>query len=196
MNRYYIIYKPFNVLSQFSSAEGKKNLKDILKVAPDVYPVGRLDYDSEGLLILTNDKKLNARLLDPLNNHEREYWVQVEGTITQEATGKLEEGVTITVDHRDYPTRKCRAMIFTHEPKVPERIPPIRYRKNVSDSWLRLILREGKNRQVRKMTAAIGFPTLRLIRYRIDNITIEGLMPGDQRQMDKEQLYSLLSRTP
>lgn len=175
---YCIIYKPFNVLSQFTSQDGKQTLKDYFDVPKDVYAVGRLDYDSEGLLLLTNDKKLNNQLLNPLHAHERTYWVQVEGTITQQAINLLQQGVDIAADGKIYSTQKCKAAMLHHEPIVPERNPPIRVRKSIPTSWIKLTLTEGKNRQVRKMTAAVGFPTLRLIRYSIGSRTIQNLQPG------------------
>lgn len=192
MNNYFIVHKPFNVLSQFSSTEGKKNLKDFFKVPSDVYPVGRLDFDSEGLLIITNDKELNHSLLNPRHGHEREYWVQVEGTIEQKKITELKAGVQINMNGKKYQTRNCMAEIFTTHPIVSERNPPIRYRKSIPDSWLKIILTEGKNRQVRKMTASIGFPTLRLIRYRIEKITLENLLPGEMKPISKQELYNLL----
>ncbi len=167
--QYYIIYKPFQVLSQFSNVENKKTLANYFKVEKDIYAVGRLDFDSEGLLILTNDKSLNQKLLHPTNEHVREYWVQVEGDITEEALQQLQKGVTISTDGKMYKTKSAIAQIL-NEPLVTERNPPIRFRKNVSTSWISLQLIEGKNRQVRKMTAAVGFPTLRLIRHRIERI--------------------------
>ncbi len=192
MNTYFIVHKPFNVLSQFSSTDGKKTLKDFFDVAVDVYPVGRLDYDSEGLLILTNDKKLNQYLLNPLHEHEREYWVQVEGDISEDAINKLQQGVSINIDGKMYYTKECVVKKFIHSPKVSERNPPIRFRKLIPDSWIKIILTEGKNRQVRKMTAAVGFPTLRLIRYRIEKITLEDLLPGEMKIISKQELYNLL----
>lgn len=190
--KYYIIYKPFQVLTRFGREEGKASLADYFNVPSDVYPVGRLDYDSEGLLILTNDKSLNHRLLDPKFSHEREYWVQVDGAVTGEAVQQLKQGVSIAVDGKAYQTRRCQAAIFESEPTVPERNPPIRFRKLIPAPWIRLTLSEGKNRQVRKMTAAVGFPTLRLIRYRIARITIDGLEPGQMRELDKKEIYDLL----
>jgi len=187
-----IIYKPFNVLSQFTSEEGKQTLQNHFDVPKDVYPIGRLDYDSEGLLILTNDKKINHLLLNPSFAHEREYWVQVDGIITEQAKDDLQNGVDITVEGKLYRTKKCKAAIFKTEPVVPERIPPIRYRKNLPTSWIKLTLTEGKNRQVRKMTAAVGFPTLRLIRYRIGKCNIEGLNPGEMRIFSQKELNHLL----
>ncbi|WP_276479765.1 pseudouridine synthase [Paraflavitalea pollutisoli] len=192
MLQYFIIYKPFQVLSQFSPEGDKRTLKDCFAVPADVYPVGRLDYDSEGLLILTNDKTLNHRLLDPRFSHEREYWVQVEGAISDQALHALSTGVDITVDGKVHRTKPCKASAFQEPPVVPERTPPIRYRKSVPDSWMSLTLTEGKNRQVRKMTAQVGFPTLRLIRYRIERLTIDGLQPGEMRNLDRSGIYSSL----
>lgn len=192
MHQYYIVYKPFQVLSQFSSQEGKKVLKDFFPVPSDVYPVGRLDFDSEGLLILTNDRQLNHRLLDPAFSHEREYWVQVEGAIDPAALLLLESGVSITVDGRPYRTRPCKAGLIDPPPDIPARHPPIRYRAQIPTSWIRLILQEGKNRQVRKMTAQAGFPTLRLIRYRIEKITLGELEPGEMRRVTKPEIDALL----
>ncbi len=192
MNSYFIIHKPFNVLSQFSSTEGKKTLKDFFYVPSNAYPVGRLDYDSEGLLILTDDKKLNGYLLDPLHAHEREYWVQVEGNISTEQINILQRGVEIKVNGKAYHTKKCIAKKFSDPPIVSDRDPPIRFRKSVPDSWIKIILTEGKNRQVRKMTAAVGCPTLRLIRFRIEGITLENLLPGEMKKIPKQELYNLL----
>ncbi len=180
------------MLTQFSSQEGKQTLKDFFDVPKDVYPVGRLDYDSEGLLILTNDKKLNNLLLNPAYKHKREYWVQVDGSITKEALQNLQNGVTITVDGKWYQTQKCTAQAFHSDPKVPGRNPPIRFRKDIPTSWVKMVLTEGKNRQVRKMTAAVGFPTLRLIRFRIENCTIEGIQPGEMRVLSEKEIYQLL----
>ncbi|UAY51898.1 pseudouridine synthase [Ferruginibacter albus] len=192
MNKYFIIYKPFNVLSQFTSQEGKQTLKDHFDVPTDVYPVGRLDYDSEGLLILTNDKKLNHTLLNPTFKHEREYWVQVDGNITEDAIAILKKGVTISVDGKPHRTLPCKASLFKEEPLVPVRNPPIRFRKNIPAPWIKLMLAEGKNRQVRKMTAAVGFPTLRLIRRRIEKVDIEGFNPGDMQVVSEQEIYKLL----
>ena len=192
MDYYCIIYKPFNVLSQFTSGEGKQTLKDIFDVPTNVYAVGRLDYDSEGLLVLTNDKKLNHQLLNPLFTHDREYWAQVEGEITDSAIHDLQNGVDITVDGKNYRTKKCKATKFKIAPVVPDRNPPIRFRKNIATSWVKLILTEGKNRQVRKMTAAVGFPTLRLIRYRIEKCSIEALQPGEMRLLTEGEAYHFL----
>lgn len=183
------------MLSQFTSGAGKQTLKDHFDVPADVYPVGRLDYDSEGLLILTNDKKLNHELLNPLFQHTREYWVQVEGKISEDAINILQNGVGISVEGKLYNTQKCKAGIFKTDPQVPDRKPPIRFRKSVPTSWIKLILTEGKNRQVRKMTAVVGYPTLRLIRYRIGNCTVDKLQPGEMRILTQGEMYHFLFPT-
>jgi 23S rRNA pseudouridine2457 synthase len=192
MFRYFITYKPFEVLSQFTSEEDKKTLKDYFDVAKDVYPVGRLDYDSEGLLLLTNDKNLNHRLLHPSFAHEREYWVQVDGNLTQQALQQLENGLDISVDGKIHHTKKCIASLFETDPVVEPRFPPIRFRKEIPAPWIKLILTEGKNRQVRKMTAKVGFPTLRLLRYRIEEIDLDILKPGDMKEISKKTIYKKL----
>ncbi len=185
MFRYFIFYKPYQVLSQFSKEGDKETLADYFpSIEKDIYPVGRLDYDSEGLLILTNDKQLTHRLLEPKYKHERTYYAQVEGEITKEALQQLENGVTISVDGKQHKTAKAIARKI-NEPRLPERNPPIRFRKNIPTSWIALTITEGKNRQVRKMTAAVGFPTLRLVRYSIGEISIEGMESGDVQELDK-----------
>ena len=180
------------MLSQFTSKEGKKTLKDFFEVPVNVYPVGRLDYDSEGLLILTDDKYLNDYILNPSHKHQREYWVQVEGNMTPKAIADLQQGVNINIKGKKYLTKKCLAKIIFEPAEFTERNPPIRFRKNIPVSWLTIILTEGKNRQVRKMTAKIGFPTLRLIRFRIGKITIEHLQPGEMKMLSHTELYNLL----
>jgi len=193
MFQYYKFYKPFRVLSQFSEEGDKKTLKDyFFHFSKNIYPVGRLDYDSEGLLFLTNDKSFTHLLLDPSFAHPRTYWVQVEGAITPQAIQKLEKGVTINADGKLYHTKKASAAILQTEPRVPERNPPIRYRKNIPTSWIELTLTEGKNRQVRKMTAAVGYPTLRLVRYAIGDITLDDLEPGTHQPMDEKTIKSLI----
>jgi len=189
---YLIINKPYLVLSQFSAVDGKETLADYFEVPKDVYPVGRLDYDSEGLLILTNDKRLNHRLLNPSFAHEREYWVQVDGDISKKAIEELQKGVNIVIDGRTYHTKPCKANLFEILPNVPDRTPPIRFRKEIPAPWIKLILTEGKNRQVRKMTASVGFPTLRLIRHRIEKITIETISPGRMLSLDEKAIYKKL----
>lgn len=190
--RYFIVYKPYKVLTRFGKEGDKAVLSDFFDVPRDVYPVGRLDYDSEGLLILTNDKSLNHRLLDPKHAHEREYWVQVDGAVTDAAISQLKTGVNIRVDEKDYRVKALDAEIFPHDPVVPDRHPPIRFRKLIPAPWIRLVLKEGKNRQVRRMTAAVGFPTLRLIRYRIEGLDVSGMQPGDMAELSREELYNAL----
>jgi 23S rRNA pseudouridine2457 synthase len=192
MKHYFIIYKPYLVLSQFTSQQGQQTLADFFPVPKDVYAVGRLDYDSEGLLILTNDTSLNHRLLNPAFEHERAYWVQVDGAITDETIRQLERGVEINVDGKMYKTKPCTATRLNDEIQVPERKPPIRFRKEIPAPWIELILREGKNRQVRKMTAKVGFPTLRLIRRRIVNLELGTMQPGDIMELPKKTVYKKL----
>ena len=151
-----------------------------------MYPVGRLDADSEGLLLLTNDKQLNHRLLNPKFRHSRTYYVQVDGALTAEATEQLAAGVTISVEGKPYHTLPASAQILP-EPELPARYPPIRYRANIPTSWLSINLHEGKNRQVRKMTASVGFPTLRLVRWAIETFTAEGMQPGDVRELSRAE---------
>lgn len=192
---YIVFYKPFRVLTQFSAEGDKETLADYLKgIAKDIYPVGRLDYDSEGLLLLTNDKGLNHQLTEPKFAHKRTYWVQVDGDITEEAILKLRTGVTININGKQHKTKSAIAEKFSIAPVVPDRNPPVRYRANIPTSWIALTLTEGKNRQVRKMTAAVGFPTLRLIRYSIDKLTIDNIAPGTHVVYD-EKIKKLLSKT-
>lgn len=178
--RYFVLYKPYGMLSQFSREAPQHNtLADLNHTFPsDVYPVGRLDKDSEGLLLLTNDKRLNQALLHPKQQHGRNYWVQVDNIPTPKALQQLEQGVTIRLNKRDYRTRPAQVQLLTGAPPVPPRNPPIRFRAQIPTAWLDLRLIEGKNRQVRRMTAAVGFPTLRLVRHRIGDVTLGNLMPG------------------
>lgn len=188
--RYFILYKPFGILSQFSGE--KDSLKEVADFPKEVYPVGRLDKDSEGLLLITDDKPLNHYLLNPEFRHQRTYLAQVEGIPTPEAITSLENGVEINVDGKMYATQKAEARILVEEPQLPPRNPPIRYRKSVPDSWIELRLIEGKNRQVRKMTAAVGFPTLRLVRWSMEELTISGFDVGEVREFTQEEIYRLL----
>ncbi|WP_200975536.1 pseudouridine synthase [Echinicola sp. 20G] len=190
MPRYFVIYKPFGILSQFSGEEN--TLKQLGDFPKEVYPVGRLDKDSEGLLLITDDKPLNHYLLNPQFGHQRSYLAQVEGVPDEDAILALEEGVDIKVDGKMYHTKPAKAKLKKSEPLLPERDPPIRYRKTVPDSWLELTLIEGKNRQVRKMTAAVNFPTLRLVRWSMEKLTIEGFAVGEVREYDQQEMYKLL----
>ena len=187
MSQYFIFHKPFQVLSQFSAEGDKRTLSDFFQgISKNIYPVGRLDFDSEGLLLLTDDKTLTHQLLDPSFAHPRTYWVQVEGTITEDAIQQLQQGVTISIDGKKCRTKKATAKILKEDPPVTERNPPVRFRKSVPTSWISLTLTEGKNRQVRKMTAATGFPTLRLIRYAIGKLTLDGIAPGSYKAAGHE----------
>jgi len=191
--RYFVIYKPFGILSQFSGESD--TLKEVFDFPKDVYPVGRLDKDSEGLLLITDDKALNNYLLNPVFGHTRTYLAQVEGLPDPEAIRALEIGVDINVDGKMYRTKKAFAKLLENPPVLPERNPPIRYRKSVPDSWVQLSLIEGKNRQVRKMTAAVGFPTLRLVRWSMEKLSIEGYQVGEVRTFTQEEIYALLHVT-
>lgn len=168
--------KPFGVLSQFTP-EGNHLALNSFHFPKDIYAAGRLDHDSEGALLLTDDGKLINRLLDPEMRHPRTYLVQVEGEISREALQRLESGVFI----KGYRTRPCTAKAVPHPDWLWERNPPIRERKNIPTSWIEITLTEGKNRQVRHMTAAVGFPTLRLVRIRIGNLSLNDLQPGEWR---------------
>lgn len=169
--------KPYGVLTQFSDAAGRPTLKDYIPV-PDVYPAGRLDADSEGLLILTSDGGLQRRIADPRHKLPKTYWVQVEGIPTRQAIDALEGGL----DLGDFHTRPCSARSIAEPAGLWARNPPIRVRKHIPTAWLEITLKEGKNRQVRRMTAKVGLPTLRLIRCRIGPWSLEGLLPGNWRE--------------
>lgn len=193
--RYFAIYKPFGFLSQFTKeVPTHQTLADLYDFPNDVYPVGRLDKDSEGLLIITNDKKLTHRLLDPKFEHQRTYWVQVEGIPSKKHLQELKTGVTIRINKKDYRTRPAQARILEN-PSLPERNPPIRFRKNVPDTWLELTLTEGKNRQVRRMCAKIGFPVLRLVRHSIEGLQLKDMKIGDVQEIDGKELYQVLFKT-
>lgn len=178
------------MLSQFTEEGGHKTLAEF-NLPKDVYPVGRLDADSEGLLILTNDKRINDLLLNPERKHERTYFVQVEGEADSEAIRKLGEGITINEKGKTYKTLPAKATIIP-EPVLPDRNPPIRQRKNIPTSWIEINLIEGKNRQVRRMTAAVGFPALRLVRVRIENLTLSKQESGFVEEIDKHTFYTKL----
>ncbi|KAM3111794.1 pseudouridine synthase [Phormidesmis sp. 146-33] len=190
MYRYLIFHKPYNVLSQFtdeSPTQERQTLKDYIPVSL-VYPVGRLDQDSEGLMLLTNHGALQHRLSDPKFEHPRTYWVQVERIPTDEQLEPLRTGIQI----QHYKTRPAIVSLLPQEPALPPRDPPVRFRKTVPTAWLEITLTEGHNRQVRKMTAAIGFPTLRLVRVAIGHLRLEGLAPGQWRDLTDEELAPLL----
>jgi 23S rRNA pseudouridine2457 synthase len=171
--------KPYGVLSQFTPEGRWRGLKDFIDL-PGVYVAGRLDADSEGLLLLTNDGKLQARISDPRFKLEKTYWVQVEGLPDEDALQALRRGVQLN----DGMTRPARARAMEAPPALWEREPPIRVRQSTPTSWLELVIAEGRNRQVRRMTAAVGLPTLRLIRAAIGPYTLDGLAPGQYRQLE------------
>ncbi len=192
MHRYFILNKPYQVLCHFGETPGKKTLRDIVTVPKNIYPVGRLDEDSEGLLLLTDDTSINQRLLHPSFKHERIYHVQVEGSITEAALKQIANGVTITVNHAAYLTAPCKASLLKDINHIVPRNPPVRYRASIPDSWIQLTLTEGKNRQVRKMTASVGYPTLRLIRHSIGAIQLGGLLPGAYKKISRNSFYQKL----
>ncbi len=176
MTKIVLLHKPFGVLSQFTTEEGHRTLKELVPI-PDIYPAGRLDKDSEGLLILTDNGQLQHEIAHPKRNTGKTYWAQVEGIISDKECEKLASGIHLK-DGLTKPV-KCRPIA---EPKLLEaRTPPIRVRKNIPDSWCELTLFEGKNRQVRRMCAAVGFPVLRLIRYRVGEWTIDGIKQGQYK---------------
>lgn len=180
--RYFLLHKPYGFLSQFSGESTDQLLGDLYDFPKDVYSVGRLDKDSEGLLILTNDNRFKTNVLDPKQKLAKTYWVQVEGEITPEAIKRLQEG-SIEIKHKKniYRVKKAKCKRIFPD-KISERTPPIRKRKNIPTSWIALTITEGKNRQVRKMTAAVGFPTLRLIRISIGPYSLNGLAVGEVKE--------------
>lgn len=170
--------KPYGVLSQFSDSTDRPVLADYIPVS-GVYPAGRLDRDSEGLMVLTNNGRLQARIADPAHNMSKTYWVQLEGIPGPESLQQLQTGVEL----RDGLTRPAKALLIDPPWQLWKRDPPVRYRKQIPTQWLEITLKEGRNRQIRRMTAAVGYPTLRLIRYRTGSWTIDGLAPGEWRRL-------------
>lgn len=184
--RYYAFNKPYGCLSQFTDKLNRKTLSDFGVIPEGVYPIGRLDMDSEGLLLLSDDKQLVDYLLNPKNFHEKEYIVQVDGIPSEEELDRFRKGLMI----EGRKTLPAKIEVIS-PPNIPERNPPIRKRENIPTCWLRVIITEGRNRQVRKMTAAIGHPTLRLIRVRIKNVKLDDLNPGEIRELSKNEIITL-----
>jgi 23S rRNA pseudouridine2457 synthase len=176
--------KPFGVICKFRPEPGRPTLADYIKT-PDIYPAGRLDTDSEGLLLLTDDGPLQARISSPRFKLAKVYWAQVEGVPTEDAIAALRKGV----DLGDFVTQPAGTRLIEQPENLWARDPPIRYRAKIPTSWLELTLREGKNRQVRRMTARVGFPTLRLVRASIGNVRVQGLGPGESREIDAAALW-------
>jgi 23S rRNA pseudouridine2457 synthase len=191
LDYFLLFHKPYDVLSQFSEEPDStaRTLKHYISV-PDVYPVGRLDRDSEGLLLLTNNGRIQHRLTDPRFEHPRTYWVQVERIPDAAAIQQLQQGVVI----QNYRTRPAKVRLLAAAPDLPPRDPPIRFRKNVPTAWLEMTLTEGKNRQVRRMTATVGFPTLRLVRVAIGQLRLEGLESGQWRELSAAELNRLTGK--
>ena len=178
MARILLFNKPYDVLSQFTDATGRSTLADYIPIK-GMYPAGRLDRDSEGLMVLTDHGGLQHRIADPRHKLDKSYWVQVEGEPDDQALHRLRSGIML----KDGVTAPAEAELIA-PPEVWPRIPPVRYRASIPTSWLRLTIREGRNRQVRRMTAAAGYPTLRLIRYRIGDWTLKNLAPGEYSVFD------------
>jgi len=192
--KYYVFNKPYNVLSQFTREKGSKSIADYFILdMKDIYPVGRLDKDSEGLLILTNDKSLNKLLLGPKQGKKKTYWAQVEGVFDKSAARKIAEGVIITVDGKPYKTLPAKASKIKTPKYLWERNPPIRDRKDIPTSWVEITIQEGKNRQVRKMLAKVGFPVLRLVRTAIEDLELDQILPGDIQELDRLTIYKNLN---
>jgi 23S rRNA pseudouridine2457 synthase len=186
--RYILLNKPYEVLTQFTDEHGRATLKDFLSV-PDVYPVGRLDFDSEGLLLLTDDKQLQHRLSDPRYKVTKTYWAQVEGLPTEAALGQLRQGVQIK-DGLTLPA-EITALPEAATADLWPRTPPIRYRASIPTSWLALTISQGMNRQVRKMCAAVGLPCLRLVRVALGELAIGNLAPGEWRELTPDEVAAL-----
>lgn len=180
MPRYILFHKPYGVLSQFTPEDGARSLAEF-NLPKNVYAAGRLDKDSEGLLLLTDDGPIIEKLLNPKSEKQKTYWVLVERVPTEEELDKMRKGLLI----EDYKTKPCEVKILDPQPEVPPRDPPVRIRKTVQDVWLEIKIVEGKNRQVRKMTAAIGHPTLRLIRVGILNLKLENLPLGEWKEIER-----------
>jgi 23S rRNA pseudouridine2457 synthase len=194
MSRVLLFNKPHGVICQFTREGGHRTLKDFVSI-PAVYPAGRLDTDSEGLVVLTDDGRLQAAIADPVHKLPKGYWAQVEGTPDEAALARLRQGVTLN----DGPTLPAQARAIPEPANLWERDPPIRARRAIPTAWLEIELREGRNRQVRRMTAAVGLPTLRLVRFRIGPWNLAGIAPGTWREVPAptaQALRALAARSP
>jgi 23S rRNA pseudouridine2457 synthase len=190
--KYILLNKPYLVVCQFSkSEEHDRTLADCVPI-PGIYPAGRLDHDSEGLVLLTDDGGLQHRLTDPEFGHPKTYWAQLEGVPTLDAIRRIEAGVLLKGFKTRYRTRPAKARILDPQPNLWPRNPPIRYRANIPTTWIEIVLEEGRNRQVRRMTANVGFPTLRLVRTAIGDLSVEGLGPGEFRELTATELAKLM----
>ncbi|MBC6612137.1 pseudouridine synthase [Hymenobacter sp. BT507] len=188
--RYLLLNKPYEVLTQFTDESGRATLKDFVAV-PNIYPVGRLDYDSEGLVLLTDDKQLQHRLSEPRFKIPKTYWVQVEGEPTEEALEQLRRGVDIKSGF----TTPAEVAVLPEPPALWERSKPVRFRANIPTSWVQITISQGMNRQVRKMTAAVGFPTLRLVRAQLAGLDLLDLAPGQWRELTTTEVQTLKDLT-
>lgn len=193
MTRVLLFNKPCGVLTQFTCADGRTTLADYIRI-PGIYAAGRLDADSEGLLVLTDDGALQARISDPRHKLAKTYWAQVEGVPDDAALAALRGGL----DLGDFTTKPCRAQAMREPAGLWPRDPPIRFRQSIPTAWIELVIAEGKNRQVRRMTAKVGYPTLRLIRWAVGDLTLAGLASGESRLLTAEEIAGLTaaSRQP
>jgi len=190
---YFVIHKPYGVLSQFTDEDGHPGLGSVYQLPKGVYPVGRLDLDSEGLLLLTNDKSLNARLLDPSHAHQRTSWVEVEGQVDEKALEALRKGPSFRIKGKEHNSLPVEAKRIVVPSELEERNPPVNHQKYPVTTWLELKLTEGKNRQVRRMTAAVGHPTLRLVRVAIEALSLFPLKSGEITQISGNVLMRKLN---
>ncbi len=179
MSKIILFNKPYNVLCQFTDGEGRSTLAEYISIK-NVYAAGRLDKDSEGLLMLTDDGKLQDKIAHPRSKQAKHYWVQVEGEVKKHTITKLQQGIQL----KDGMTMPAKVNLIAEPDNLWPRNPPVRFRKTIPTQWLNVVIREGKNRQVRRMTAAVGHPTLRLIRYAIGDWHLLGLQPGESKVLD------------
>jgi 23S rRNA pseudouridine2457 synthase len=188
---YYLVYKPYGMLSQFTPEGNKPALSSLLKFPLDCYPVGQLETESEGLLLLTNDKKVSQKFLNPTVEFKRTYLVQVDGDITEEALQKLRDGVDVKVEGKIFNSKNA-VVEKIETPVLPPRNPPVRFRKTVPTSWISITLTEQKNKQVRSMLSAVGFPALRIVRQKMGNLELREMLSGDVIELESAEVYEKL----